>query len=324
MHEDCLLCDKNQMKKISTVLQLDAGKEKQLLQLADDYLRSCDWTKTNPEIMGELWVLAVDFLGIDDPYKEIKSGYNQLVLKMSETIRRLIEQSTDRFQCGLKLAIAGNIIDFAVKHTFDAAVLQEMVHAVSAVQIRINHAAKLQKAVQNSRTLFYSGDNCGEIVLDKFFILLLKEYNPQLHVWYGVRGKPIINDVTMDDAGQVCMQQAADVVSNGDGSLGTVLHCTDPKFQNLFQTADVVICKGQGNYEGLLGCGKENLFFLFMAKCGLIADPLGIPVMSVVCMQNRTNYILRKEYLYGNGTIQNADAPDVQKGSGPAGGQVPD
>ena len=94
-----------------------------------------------------------------------------------------------------------------------------------------------------------------------------------------------MNDVTADDASEVGMEEAAEVISNGDGSLGTVLPKTSPHFQEIFSAADVVICKRQGNYEGLQDCGKENLFFLFMAKCDLVAEPLGVKRMSVVCMK---------------------------------------
>lgn len=263
MHEECFDCDLNQMKKISKFLQLEQAKENELITLAKHSLQTCDMPKTNPEIMGEIWTLIEKVIGTDDPYKEIKSYYNQLVLSMSDCIYNLINNSNNRLECGLKLAIAGNLIDFAAKHRFDENTFREKISHISETELSINHSAQLFDAVKNSRTLLYLGDNCGEIVLDKLFILLLKEYNPMLQVFYGVRGKAIVNDVTKTDADEVRMQEAATVVSNGDGSLGTVLHRTSAEFQSIFKNADIVICKGQGNYEGLSDCKKSNMFFLF-------------------------------------------------------------
>lgn len=287
MHEECFDCDLNQMKKISKFLQLEQAKENELITLAKHSLQTCDMSKTNPEIMGEIWALIEKVIGTDDPYKEIKSYYNQLVLSMSDCIYNLINNSNNRLECGLKLAIAGNLIDFAAKHRFDENTFREKISHISETELSINHSAQLFDAVKNSRTLLYLGDNCGEIVLDKLFILLLKEYNPMLQVFYGVRGKAIVNDVTKTDADEVRMQEAATVVSNGDGSLGTVLHRTSAEFQSIFKNADVVICKGQGNYEGLSDCKKSNIFFLFMAKCDIVAAPLGVSKMSIVCIKRR-------------------------------------
>ena len=285
MHQECFDCDLDQMKKISAFLQLDKEMEGRLTRLAGDYLKACDMTKTNPEIMGGIWGLIKDVIGTDNPYGEIKSYYNQLVLSMSDMIRSLINQSSGRLECGLKLAIAGNLIDFAARHSFDENTFKELIQDIAETEIAVDHSKQLFWAVKGSRTLLYLGDNCGEIVLDKHFISLLKEYNTELYVYYGERGQPIVNDVTADDASEVGMEEAAEVISNGDGSLGTVLPKTSPHFQEIFSAADVVICKGQGNYEGLQDCGKENLFFLFMAKCDLVAEPLGVKRMSVVCMK---------------------------------------
>lgn len=287
MHQECFQCDINQMKKISGFLQLDQAAGNQLIRLTDDYLKTCDMTKTNPEAMGEIWAVIRDVLGTDNPYQEIKSYYNRLVLSMSDLIDKLICASSDRLVCGLKLAIAGNLIDFAARHEFDENSLKEMIGNISGTELAIDHSPQLFDTLKKSRTLLYLGDNCGEIVLDKHFILLLKEYYPNLQVFYGVRGKPIVNDVTAEDAREVCMEEAATVISSGDGSLGTVLHRTSTEFQEIFGAADVVICKGQGNYEGLADCRRDNIFFLFMAKCSLVAAPLGIDKMSIVCMKKR-------------------------------------
>lgn len=145
--------------------------------------------------------------------------------------------------------------------------------------------------LRKAHTLLYIGDNCGEVVLDKVFIDVIKEVCPDLTVYYGVRGKPIVNDVTIDDAVMAGMNNSAIIISNGDISLGTVIERTSNDFKMIYDKADIVMCKGQGNYEGMLKSRKDNLFFLFMAKCRIVAEPLGIPVMSIVCLKNRVDFI---------------------------------
>ena len=105
-------------------------------------------------------------------------------------------------------------------------------------------------------------------------------------MFYGVRGKPIVNNVTIDDAEMVNMNESAAIISNGDVALGTVLKNCSEEFRRTYNNVDIVICKGQGNYESLLTCSKDNVYFLFMAKCENVTGPLNILYMSIVCMKN--------------------------------------
>lgn len=287
MNKACFECNRNQMLKISQFMGLDKDKEEALLQEAQAILDQCDMTKTNPEIMADIWVMVTELLKNKDPYAKIKYDYNELLLSMSESIKQEINKAEDSFDLALKLAITGNLIDFAAKHTFDETMVKKLLKDAKTTTLAIDDSATLKAQLKKAKTLLYLGDNCGEIVLDKLFIEVLKKENPSLNVYYGVRGKPIVNDVTKRDALQVKMEQVATIISNGDGSLGTVLTRTSSQFQKIFHEADLIICKGQGNYEGLLGHPKENIFFMFMAKCELVAQPLGIECLKIVCLRNK-------------------------------------
>lgn len=287
MNKACFECDRNQMLKISQFMELDKDKENTLLQEAQAILDQCDMTKTNPEIMADIWVMVTELLKNKDPYAKIKYDYNELLLSMSESIKQEINKAEDSFDLALKLAITGNLIDFAAKHTFDETMVKKLLKDAKTTTLAIDDSATLKAQLKKAKTLLYLGDNCGEIVLDKLFIEVLKKENPSLNVYYGVRGKPIVNDVTKRDALQVKMEQVATIISNGDGSLGTVLTRTSSQFQKIFHEADLIICKGQGNYEGLLGHPKENIFFMFMAKCELVAQLLGIECLKIVCLRNK-------------------------------------
>lgn len=285
MHTSCFECNRNQIRKLCRILSAGKDDEERLLAIAEDYQQNADMKKTNPEIMGEIWKRICPVIHDDNPYRRIKSRYNQLVLSLYEPIRQNILQNG--FDYALKAAVTGNLIDFAAAHAFDEHSFLELLSRADRITPSIDDSALLSRAVCESSTMLYLGDNCGEIVLDRLLIEKMRDMNPRLHVWFGVRGAPVVNDVTEEDAREAGMQSAASVISSGDGSLGTVLERTSPEFRLLFESADLVVCKGQGNYEGLCHSRRNRLFFLFMAKCHVIADPLGIPVMSVVCMENR-------------------------------------
>lgn len=287
MHKDCIQCDIKQSDKIKKMLSLDSEKECQLNEIIASYLKTVDMRKTNPEVMGELWSKISEYLGNQDPYKSIKTYYNLELMKYENHISNLIYNSSDKFKTALKISIVGNLIDFSSNHTFDINTLLEMIDNILNNDLAIDDSLSLFNELKEAKNVLYLADNCGEIVLDKIFIRHIKKLFPKINVYYGVRGAPIVNDVTLEDAKQVNMQEVATIISNGDIALGTVLNHTSFAFRNIFDSSDVIISKGQGNYEGLLGNNKKNLFFLFMAKCNLIASPLHIPKLSIVCMQNK-------------------------------------
>lgn len=286
MHDDCFICDRNQISKISAFMELDETTEKQILAITNEYLQSCDRKKTNPEIMAEIWKKITEVLQTDNPYKDIKLRYNQLMLTMEKDIEEIMESSKQPLKTALKLAILANIIDFSARHQFDEQLVKDKLMRADDTKLALDDSGELFAALAHAKSLLYLGDNCGEIVVDKMFIRKIKQFYPGLAVTYGVRGQAIVNDVTLEDAKNVNMEDVVEIVSNGDGSLGTVLERTSTQFRQAFSDSDVIIAKGQGNYEGLLTEEREHLFFLFMAKCDLVARLIGVEKMSIVCMKN--------------------------------------
>lgn len=280
MHKQCFQCDLKQVKKISHLLSLNQTTEDLLFHKVQNYLDICDMNKTNPEILGEIWKIVSQTVKNDNPYKNIKSFYNQLIMNCVSKIEMFIK---DDLNLALRCAIAGNLIDFSAKDNLTSDEVKDVLFHSSSLELAIDDSKQLFSQLEHSSLLLYIGDNCGEIVLDQMFIRLLKKKYPYLKVYYGVRGKPILNDVTMDDIREVGMDQVAHIIDNGDGSAGTVLSRVRPEFKELFDNADVVISKGQGNYEGLFDCKKENLYFLFMVKCQLVADLSRTQVSQIVC-----------------------------------------
>lgn len=145
---------------------------------------------------------------------------------------------------------------------------------------------ELEQEIGKANNLLYLGDNCGEICFDKILVKRMKKMNPQCHIYFETRGKAVVNDSVEADAYAVGMDEYATIISNGDSSLGTVLYRTSEEFQQVYQKADIVIAKGQANYE-CLSEESKNIFFLLMTKCKVIADDIGVPEMQMICMKRR-------------------------------------
>lgn len=249
------------------------------------YLQATNYKRCNPEVVKGTWDIITEHINNTNPYREIKSYYNRELMNIADNIRILINESDDKFNAALKIAITANLIDFAASHTFDEKMLLEKINTINEQNMPIDDSKKLYEKLKTAKTLLYLGDNCGEIVIDKIFIEYINVAFPNIKVYFGVRGKPIVNDVTIEDANMVQMQEAAEVISNGDGSLGTVIEKTSTVFRDVFYRADVIIAKGQGNYESLSEIDRSAVFFLFMAKCDAVASSLNVANLSIVCAE---------------------------------------
>ncbi len=222
-----------------------------------------------PVFSRELHNVLKRYTNNPDPYKEAKKQSNDLVLKMYPELRTQILLSDNPFDTALRLAIAGNIIDFAISSSYD---LHATINNVLQSDFAINHSQELKKALSDARTVLYLGDNAGEIVLDKLLIENIMHPN----LYFAVRGAPVLNDATTEDAEYVGMDMVADVVPNGYDAPSTIVEKCSEQFREVFDMADVIISKGQGNLEGLLGTKNKDIYFLLMVKCNVIADALNV------------------------------------------------
>jgi len=210
----------------------------------------------------------------NDPYAKVKDEYNRKALKMYPNLKRKVTESKDRLLTATKLAIAGNIIDFGPSSKFD---LDKTIEDTLEQDFAINHFNRFRKALKSSKKIIYLGDNAGEIVFDR---ILLEELNGK-DIVFVVKGGPIINDATIEDAKFVGIDKIAriEVVSNGDP--GTGPDRLSKKFIRKLKDADLVISKGQGNYEALSEV-DANIFFLLKVKCPLIAKDIGAKIGDIV------------------------------------------
>jgi uncharacterized protein with ATP-grasp and redox domains len=281
---DCVGCIITQVGKIADLLDVPKARREAMMKEALRYMSGMSFTSSSPEAMGEVWKIICKHTGCDNPYEKTKEYYNLQMLKLEGDIKKLLDSSGDVFNAYLKAAIIGNVIDFAGSHAFDLTSVKKQILDSNNIRLAVDHSRRLNEKLSEAKTLFYLGDNCGEIVLDKLFLRYIKKTFPAIDILYGVRGMAIVNDVTEEDARMVRMDEAAGIISNGDISQGTVLSRASGEFRKAFSEADVIIAKGQGNYEGLWDTALENHFFLLMAKCKFIAGCLGVKQMDIVCI----------------------------------------
>lgn len=280
MNEQCLACLVNQSVKTANLV--GAVNKEELYKKIFSYMSTMDFSKTNPEIVGENFRLIKEHIGCADPYKETKQFYN---LQFSENMAAYEEKihSADE---AVKYAIIANIIDFNPVHTNVEADIERYFLNIDELSFAINDIDCMINDIKDAKSILYLGDNCGEICFDKVLIKRIRELNPDCRIYFGVRGEAVVNDNTAEDAYLVGMDEVATVISNGDYSLGTILARTTAEFQKVYHEAEVIIAKGQANYESLSE-EKKNIYFLLMTKCKVIADDIGVREKALVCMKNR-------------------------------------
>lgn len=228
-----------------------------------------------PEFARELHNILRSYTLNPDPYKKAKKENNDQAISLIPELKTIIRQSDNPFKTALRLAIAGNIIDFAASDEFD---LNATIAKSLTSELALDHSKQLKKAIERAGTVLYLGDNAGEIVFDKLFIETIDHPN----LIYVVRGTPVINDATVEDADYVRMNDVARVISNEYDAPSTIVSKSGELFRDSFAKADLIISKGQGNMEGLIPLNDKRIFFLLMVKCSVMAEFLKVKKESFV------------------------------------------
>jgi len=205
-----------------------------------------------------------------DPYKKVKERFNSICLDLAGDLQERIRKSKDPFQTGLRIALAGNIIDFGPKAKLDRKIILENIEQSLVQELDRNFMEALRREIAGAKKILYIGDNAGEIVLDRLFIEVL----PREKITYAVRGGPALNDITMDDAVMTGMDKEVKVITTGLDMPAAILPLCSREFIEEYRSSDLVIAKGQGNYEALSDEDK-NIFFLLKIKCPVIANSIG-------------------------------------------------
>jgi uncharacterized protein with ATP-grasp and redox domains len=222
-----------------------------------------------------------ELTGAADPYAAEKKLHNEMALRALPALRRDLENSDNALLTAANFAIAGNIIDMGAKTGLQESDLVEAIEHAAENELTGDTEAFVS-TVLNAENILYLCDNAGEIVFDT---LLVEPLGPE-RVTAAVRGKPIINDALMEDAVTAGLDQMVPIIGNGSDVPGTLLDDCSEEFRQAFDSADLIVSKGQGNFETLSDCGK-NIFFLLKVKCPVVAESVGLPVGTHVLRHGR-------------------------------------
>ncbi|WP_024787243.1 MULTISPECIES: damage-control phosphatase ARMT1 family protein [unclassified Lebetimonas] len=269
---DCYVCIYNQALNVTKRLNLDENKASDILRGVALILSKYDLSFTPPDIAKEVYEYIRKKLNINDPFKKEKEISIKEALNFKPLLEEKLKNSKNPLFDACKIAIAGNIIDLGVNQEYD---LNKEIENIFNMNFIHNDFNKLENKLKKAKTLCYLADNAGENVFDEILIKVIKKIYPKIKVYYLVRGKPIINDITVNDLKGSEISNFAEIIDTGVDTPGFSLKYANSKSKEIFYNADLVISKGMGNFEVLFGeCGRE-VFYLFKVKCGVVANACG-------------------------------------------------
>jgi damage-control phosphatase, subfamily I len=270
---DCYPCVLRQAIEAARMSGATPSQEKEVVQQTLSLLSHLPKGATPPAIGAQVHRVVRAVTGNDDPYQAVKHAATAGALAMLPAILALLASSEDKLETAFRLSIAGNIIDFGPNPDYD---LWEVVNRVLSQDFAINDLPLLRKQLEAAESILFLGDNAGETVFDRILIETLP-----LPVTYVVRGGPVINDATCEDAIAAGIDRVANIIDNGTRIPGTILSECSSAFQSHFNAADLILAKGMGNYE-TLSTTPRPVFFLLQVKCPVIAVDIGAPHGSIV------------------------------------------
>ena len=273
---DCIPCFLRQALDVARLVSNDEAFHERVLRGVLRDLTEMDLRSTPPEMGRRIHRLIRELTGIDDPYREAKEWSNTLALDLLPKLRATVENADDPLETAVRLAIAGNVLDFGAVRDMGESKLHEAIeHALNAPID--GDISEFRDAVNSAADILFLADNAGEIVFDR---LLIEQLGPD-KTTVVVKGSPVINDATMEDAEASGMIDLVDVIDNGSDVPGTIPEECSEDFRRRFDDAGLIIAKGQGNYETLSDVNK-NIFFILKAKCPVIANDIGCEVDSLI------------------------------------------
>ncbi|MGE4453306.1 MAG: DUF89 domain-containing protein [Sphaerochaeta sp.] len=288
---DCLPCFFKQVLSAGKLLHLSPALIKEIMDEIGSELKRFPLDMPPPAMAYHMQRMFAEKSGKEDPYLAIKDMSNRHALAVIDELREMVRTSESPLKRVVRLACAGNIIDFGA--------FPEGVDVHAEIQKILNQRDLLEQAkdsslfefntfmtsLGNAKRVLYIADNAGEIVFDRVLLETIAEEYPHLELYFVTRGKPILNDVLLKDAYDCGLDSVATIVSSGSSTPGLILSEADPAFLDLYKTADMIISKGQGNYEAL-SQEEGPIFFLFIIKCEVIRREIGGSLMELVLRRN--------------------------------------
>ena len=279
----CISCILKKQEKLIRDFS-DEDKKSQYINRVLEILRKHGQTESSPWLAEKINQLYEECWGEGEDYTVTKQRYNQLLLSKEKEILTCINNSDDCIRECIKYVSAGNYIDFSAVDNVNEHTLDELLQKVNEENISEIEYFNFKRDLEQAKKLVYVTDNCGEILLDKIFIKCIEDKYPKLKITVIVRGQNVINDATIEDAKQVGLMDIVTCIGNGNGAPGTVIKLLSEEAKQALLEADMIISKGQGNFESLFAEGL-NPYYIFLCKCELFVRRFGLKQYESVFMK---------------------------------------
>lgn len=273
---ECVPCFARQAAEVVELCALEKPERERLLRLLLREIAAADWNVMPVAISRIIHNIVKRETGQHDPYRRVKEQMNSAALALLPAMAEAARRHSNPREAAARLAIAGNLLDSGAQTRLEAAELEGHLSSIWDAPLA-GSADALFRAADSASRILYLADNAGEIVFDR----LLIEALPKEKITVAVRGMPVINDATMEDARTAGLPEMVPVISNGSNTPGTIYDECSEEFRRCFDASDLIVAKGQGNYETLSDT-KKKIFFLLTVKCPMVAAALGAPVGTMV------------------------------------------
>lgn len=278
--EECVGCIVNQSARVADAIKADKELKQKLTLHVERLSKDFSYKNTPPEIASYVYEDLAKIANKVDLYDDVKKASTKKALSFIPLLKEKLHSSKNQLLTATKIAVAGNVIDLAAAVEFD---LEEELSKIFDTNFAHDDVDKFADKLKTSKTVLVIGDNVGEHIFDYLFIQSLKTLYPQLEFSYMVRGKPIINDVTMNEAKEAGFDELCNLVDSGVNTPGFTYQRANKYSQELFDKVDLVISKGMGNYECLSPSHRKNICFLLKVKCNVVAKSLDKNVGDIIC-----------------------------------------
>jgi len=280
IQSECIACIAGQSKRVCEAIHANEALSKQIVDYVENALQNADFTLSPPVIAAPLYEQMAVLANTHDLYEQQKQHASVQAKTYLPFLRETIEQSDDPFIAALKTAVVGNVIDLAAEVSFD---LHDAIMSVFHTPFHHDDTRTLRTQLTTAKRVLYIGDNAGEHIFDALTIESFQNLYPEIDFTYMVRGKPIINDVTLKEAHEAGINNICSLIDSGVPTPGFVYSLASPEAKKLFDTADLIIAKGMGNYECMTPQQRQNICFLLKVKCSVVASSLGREIGDIVC-----------------------------------------
>lgn len=280
LDKECIECIINQSTKVANAINASPTLAKNLNEHVRDLSVNFSFESTPPQIASYVYADMSKIAKKYDLYDELKLTSTTKALSFVPLLEQKLKDAKDKLYMATKIAVAGNVIDLAAQVEFD---LQNELDTIFDMPFAYDDFNLLQERLKSASSVVILGDNVGEHIFDKIFLATLKELYPSIRLYYMVRGTPIINDITIKEALEAKIDQICEIVDSGVDTPGFDYARADDYAKRLFDTSDMIISKGMGNYESLSPSHRGDICFLLKVKCAVVARSLKKEIGDIIC-----------------------------------------